>query len=92
MDYLRSDQYTYLDPSCPMRTDVHPADDVVEIVFGEYRFGGDTLRLVVNDPTTLSRLTETVDEARHRLAEHLYAKAHPDAALSQLDGGAHALR
>jgi hypothetical protein len=84
MNYLRTDQYTYLDQSCPMRTDVHPADDFVEITFGEYRFGGDTLRLVVNDPTTLLRLNETIDEARHKLAEHLYAKAHPDSAMSQL--------
>ena len=68
-----------------MRSDVHPADDFVEIVLGEYRFGGDTLRLVVNDPETLLRMTKTLDEARHKLAEHLYAKAHPDSALSQLD-------
>jgi hypothetical protein len=92
MNELRTDQYTYVDRSCQMRSDVHPADDVVEIVFGEYRFGGDTLRLVVKDPDTLLRLTETLDEARHKLADHLYAKAHPDPALSQMDRTSHALR
>jgi hypothetical protein len=84
-DYLRTDQYTYLDPSCPMRTDVHPVDDFVEIVFGEHRFGGDTLRLVVNDPDTLLRLTETLGEARTKLIQHLHAKSHPDSAMSQVD-------
>lgn len=90
MNDLRTDQYTYVDRHCPMRSDVHPADDFVEIVFGEYRFGGDTLRLVVNDPDTLARLTETLSEARHKLVEHLYNKTHPDSALSQLDNGLHA--
>lgn len=84
MNYLRADMYTYLDRSCPLRTDLHPVDDIVEIVIGEYRFGGDTLRLVVNDPEMLCRLTETLDEARVRLVEHLRVKACPDPALSQV--------
>jgi hypothetical protein len=82
--YLRTDQYTYLDRSCPMRTDVHPADDFVEIVLGEHRFGGDTLRLVVNDPDTLLRLTDTLGEARTKLTEHLRMKACHDPAISQV--------
>ena len=82
---LRTDQYTYLDRSCPMRTDMHPADDFVEITLGEYRFGDDTLRLVVNDPDTLLRLTEMFGEARTKLIHHLHAKAHPDPAMSQMD-------
>lgn len=82
---LRTDQYTYLDHSCQVRTDLHPADDVVEIAFGEHRFGGDTLRLVVNDPDTLLRLTEAFGEARVKLVGHLYAKAHPDPAIAQVD-------
>lgn len=85
MDYLRTDAYTYLDRDCPIRTDLHPADDFVEIVFGEHRFGGDTLRLIARDPDTLLRLTETLAEARAKLARHLHAKAHPDPAMSQLD-------
>jgi hypothetical protein len=85
MDYMRTDQYTYLDPSCPTRTDVHPADDFVEIVLGEHRFGGDTLRLVVNDPDTLVRLTETFHEARVKLVDHLRAKSCREPALAQLD-------
>lgn len=85
MDYLRTDQYTYLNNSCPLRVDLHSADDFVEIVLGEYRFGGDTLRLVVNDPDTLLRLTETLDEARATLIRHLRAKTQPDPAMSQAD-------
>lgn len=83
--YLRTDQYTYLDRSCPMRTDVHPVDDFVEITLGEHRFGGDTLRLVVDDPDTLRHLAETLGEARTKLVQHLHAKAHPDPAMSQVD-------
>ena len=84
MNYLRSDQYVYVDRDCPVRTDMHPADDFVEIVLGEYRFGGDTLRLVVNDPDMLRRLIETCREARVKLVEHLHAKANPDPAMTQL--------
>ncbi|HEX6352318.1 hypothetical protein [Actinophytocola sp.] len=84
MNYLRTDQYAYVDRSCPVRTEVHPADDFVEIVFGEYRFGGDTLRLIVNDPDMLIRLVEAFREARVKLVEHLHAKAHPDPAMFQL--------
>lgn len=84
MNYLRADMYTYLDRSCPVRTDLHPVDDFVEIVIGEYRFGGDTLRLVVNDPETLCRLTESLGEARTKLVEHLRVKACPEPAMSQV--------
>lgn len=83
--YMRTDQYTYLDPSCPMRTDVHPADDFVEITLGEHRFGSDTLRLVVNDPDMLLRLAGTISEAHAKLVQHLHAKAHPNPAMSQVD-------
>jgi hypothetical protein len=82
--YLRTDQYTYLDRSCPVSTDVHKADDFVEIVLGEHRFGGDTLRLVVDDPDTLLRLTESLYEARDKLIGHLHAKAQRDPAMSQI--------
>lgn len=87
MNYLRADMYTYLDRSCPVRTDLHPVDDLVEIVIGEYRFGGDTLRLVVNDPEMLLQLTETLDEARLKLIEHLRQKACHDPAMSQVGHG-----
>lgn len=82
---LRSDQYTYVDRACPMRIDMHPVDDIVEIILGEYRYGGDTLRLVVDDPDTLLQLTETLGEARTTLTQHLRAKARPDPAMSQVD-------
>jgi hypothetical protein len=75
MNDLRTDQYTYVDRGCPVRTDLHAADDFVEIVFGEYRFGGDTLRLIVNDPDKLLQLTETFHDARTKLVNHLHAKA-----------------
>jgi hypothetical protein len=81
---LRTDQYTYVDRDCPVSTDMHPADNVVEIVLGEHRFGDDTLRLVVDDPDTCRRLTAALDDAGDKLTRHLYAKACPDPAMSQL--------
>ena len=57
MNHVRNDQYTHLDRGCPMRTDLHPADDVVEVVLGEWRLGG-TLRLVVDDPDMLLGFAE----------------------------------
>ena len=90
MPYLRTDQYTYVDRTCPVNTDVHPAEDVVEIVLGEHRFGEETLRLVFDDPDTLARLTASFDEARGKLIGHLHAKAQLSPAMSQADGTAHA--
>jgi hypothetical protein len=90
MPYLRTDQYTYVDRTCPVNTDVHPADDFVEIVLGEHRFGEDTLRLVVDDPDTLVRLRESLDEARGKLVGHLHAKGLANPALSHPDGTARA--
>lgn len=84
-DHLRTDQYVYVDRSCPMRTDVHPVDDFVEIVLGEHRFGGNTLRLVIEDPDTLFRLAEKLSVARVELIEHLHRKACTDSAMSQVD-------
>lgn len=83
--HLRSDQYTHVSRDCPMDVDMHPADDLVEITLGEYRIGGDTLRLVVDHPDACRRLVEVLHIARDRLVEHLRAKASPDPALSQLD-------
>lgn len=87
MNSLRTDQYTHVDLHCPMSTDMHPADDVVEIVLGEHRFGYDTLRLVVDHPDTCRRLTAALDDARDKLTRHLHAKACPDPAMTQLNGG-----
>lgn len=84
-NYLRTDQYTYIDPSCPLWTDLHPADDCVEITIGDHRFGSDTLRLLLHDPDTCDRLAQVMSEARNRLVSHLRVKACPDPALSQLD-------
>ena len=84
-DYLRTDQYTHVNRDCPMSVDMHPADDLVEIVLGEYRIGGDTLRLVVDHPDTCHRLIEALRDAGTRLTGHLHAKAYPDPAMSQLD-------
>lgn len=85
MIYIRTDQYTHMSIDCPVRVDIHPADDVVEIALGEYRIGGDTLRLVVDHPDTCRRLVEALHDAQNRLLNHLRAKANPDPAMSQLD-------
>ncbi|MFL6121772.1 hypothetical protein [Actinophytocola sp.] len=68
-----------------MRTDMHPADDVVEIALGEARFGNSALRLVFDDPDTCLRLTEALHDASNRLTAHLHAKRHPGPALSHMD-------
>lgn len=86
MHYIRTDQYTHVSRDCPMNTDIHPADHVVEVIIGEHRFGEDTLRLVVDDPETCRRLTVAFDDARARLVQHLHTTAHPDPAMSQLGG------
>jgi hypothetical protein len=71
MQYLRSDQYTLVDRDCPMNVDMHPADGLVEITLGEYRIGGDTLRLLVGHPDACVRLTEVLGDARAKLIQHL---------------------
>jgi hypothetical protein len=83
--YLRTDQYTHVSRDCPVHVDLHPADDVVEITLGEHRIGGDTLRLVADHPDTCLRLAQALRDAHSRLVSHLYAKANPDPALTQLD-------
>lgn len=83
--YLHTDQYTHVNPDCPVHVDLHPADDVVEITLGEHRIGGDTLRLLVNHPDTFLRLTEALRDARDKLIGHLHKKASHDPAMSQLD-------
>jgi hypothetical protein len=85
VNYVRTDQYTHIDRHCPMRTDLHPVDDVVEVALGEARFGDSTLRLIFDDPDTCLLLTEALHDAGNRLAVHLRAKRSPDPALSRLD-------
>lgn len=85
MDYLRIDQYTRVDRDCPVKIDLHPADDVVEITLGEHRIGGDTLRLLVDHPDTFLHLAESINTARHQLISHLRAKSIQNPAMSQLD-------
>lgn len=87
MIYLRTDQYTRVSRDCPMSTDVYPADDLVEIVLGEHRVGGDTLRLVIDDPDTFLRLAEALRDAHHKLVDHLHTKSRHDPAMSQLATG-----
>jgi len=71
---LRTDQYTHMHINCPMRVDLHPADDVVEITLGEYRINEATLRLVVDHPETCLRLVDVLQDAHNRLVEHLRAR------------------
>jgi hypothetical protein len=84
MNYLKTEQYTHVDRNCPVSVDVHPADDFVEITLGEARFGGGTLRLVVDHPDTFLRLAEALHDGRVKLVDHLHAKRGADPALSQL--------
>jgi hypothetical protein len=84
VNYLRTDQYTHVSQNCPVRVDMHPADDVVEIALGEYRVGEDTLRIVIDHPNTCRHLTEALRDAQNRLAEHLRVRACADPAMSHL--------
>lgn len=84
-DYLRTDQYTHVNRDCPMNIDMHPADGLVEIILGEHRLGGDTLRLVIDHPDTCHRLINALHDAGARLTGHLRAKGRSDSAMSQLD-------
>lgn len=85
MNYLRTDQYTQVDPSCPVRTDLHVPDDVVEVTIGEHRLNETTLRVVLDDPDACHRLAQAFHDAGCQLAAHFHSKEHPDPALSQLD-------
>ena len=77
MTYLRTDQYTHVNRDCPVHVDIYPADDLVEISLGENRFGGATLRLIVDNPDTCVRLVDALHDARDKLTEHLRVKAGP---------------
>ena len=79
---LSTDQYTRVNRDCPVSIDVHPADDLVEIVLGENRLGGNTLRLVVDHPDTFLLLAEALHHARNELEEHLRTKTN-----GELPGG-----
>lgn len=70
MNHLRTDQYTRVMPGCPMSVELHPADDIVEIVLGEERFSGSSLRLQINDPDICVRLIECLADARIQLVRH----------------------
>lgn len=85
MKDLETDQYTRVSRDCPMTIDLQPADSVVEIVLGKHRNSGDSLRLVIDHPDTVRRLTETLHDARTRLADHLRVKTSNDLAMSQLN-------
>lgn len=85
MQHLRTDQYTRIERDCPMHTDLHPADDVVEIIVGDHRFGDNTLRLLADTPNTCLRLIAALNEAHDKLTQHLHVKANPDPAMSQLN-------
>lgn len=78
MKPLNTDQYTRLNQNCPMSVDMHPADDLVEVILGEQLNGGDTLRLVIDHPETVRRLSATLHDAGAELVEHLRAKASAD--------------
>jgi hypothetical protein len=87
MNYLRSDQYTQVDRECPIKVDLHPAENFVEIALGEYRIGGDMLRLLVDHPDTCVRLAKALHEAHNKLIRHLHATTKQDSAMPWLDSG-----
>lgn len=70
MSYLSTDQYTHVRRDCPVSVDVHPADDVVEVAIGEHQ---DTLRLIIDDPDTCTRLAQALHDARDHVT-HLRAR------------------
>ncbi len=84
-DYLDTDLYVNVNGDCPIRTEVHPVDDFVEVIFGEHRFAGNTLRLVIKDPSTLLRVTEKLRAAHVELVEHLHSKSCTEPASSEED-------
>jgi hypothetical protein len=80
VDYLCIDEYTRVDRGCPVKVDLHPADDVVEITLGEHRIGGSTVRLLIDDPDTCLRLADSLRGAQHQLIAHLRTKSTQDPA------------
>jgi hypothetical protein len=84
MSYLLTDQYTRVDRNCPVSVDLHPVDDVVEIVLGEHRSSGG-LRLQIDHPDTCDHLTEAIANARNQLVEHQRATAVLDPTTPQSD-------
>ena len=84
-DYLHTDLYVNVNDDCPIRTEVHPVDDFVEVILGEHRFAGNTLRLVFKDPSTLLRVTETLRAAHVELVDHLRSKSCAEVASSEED-------
>jgi hypothetical protein len=87
MNYLHTDQYTRVNHNCPVNVELHKVDNLVEIILGEHRFGGDTLRLLVGHPETCTRLMEALAEARNQLTIHQSSEAKPDSAVSRLKPG-----
>ncbi|GAB3451782.1 hypothetical protein [Actinophytocola sediminis] len=71
MTYLNTDQYTTVDPSCPIRTELHDPDNVVEVTIGEDRRNETTLRVVLSDPDTCHRLAQAFHDAGRQLAMHV---------------------
>jgi hypothetical protein len=74
VSYLKIDQYTHVDRHCPVRVDVCPADDFVEITLGEAQLSGVTLRLIVDHPDTFVRLAEALHDGHVKLIDHLHTK------------------
>ena len=84
-DYLHTDLYVNVNRDCPIRTEVHPIDDFVEVILGEHRFAGNALRLVIKDPSALLRVTEKLRAAHAELVEHLHSKSCVETASSEED-------
>ncbi len=84
-DFITTDQYTRVNPDCPISTDLHPADDSVEIIVGAPLAPGDALRLEFTDTNLLLRLSGICDEARNKLIHHREETPHTDPTSSPAD-------
>lgn len=78
MNALRTDQYTRVMPGCPVNVELHPTDDLVEIVLGEQPFSGSSLRLQIDDPEVCARLIECLTDARTQFVRHREASLAAD--------------
>ncbi|GAB1516357.1 hypothetical protein [Actinophytocola sp. KF-1] len=84
-EFLNTDEYVKVNRNCPIRTDLHPADNFVEITFGDDRSGESTLRLVVAHPDTLLRMSEAIGTAHVKLVKHLDGKPDTEPTPSEED-------
>jgi hypothetical protein len=87
MNYLHTDQYTRVNHNCPVNVQLHQVDNLVEIILGEHRFGGDALRLLVDHPETCTRLMDALAKAHNQLTIHQSSCAKSASTAPRLKSG-----